>query len=262
MLNTSVNRAPLTRSARLAAVIALLALTISIAGFGAQRFFTVSGTVVDSTNRFVPDTTLVVTNATSQAKHEIKSDPTGHFEFVGLPPGEYAFEGRKPGFSTYKDTFVVVGRDIDRAVELRVGSLEETVTVVGSSSEPAGQQEARRQELARERIDELKRRAEARCEGAVSTVGGSIIPPVKLVSVNPQYPENLRTARVGGVVTADVVIGIDGHVQDILNVKSPYQELEAAAVEAVRQWQFSQTLLNCTPTEVPMTVTIRFSAQP
>jgi TonB family protein len=217
---------------------------------------------VDSTNRFVSEATLVVTNVTSKAKHEVKSDPTGHFEFIGLPPGEYALEVRKPGFSMHTDTFTVVGRDLDRVVELRVGSLEETVTVVGSSSAASGREGARRQELAPERIDELKRRAEEKCGDTVGTVGGSIIPPVKLVNVNPHYPENLRTAGVGGVVTADVVIGVDGHVQDVLNVKSPHPELEAAAVEAVRQWQFSQTLLNCTPTEVPMTVTIRFAVQP
>ena len=85
MLNTSVNRGPLTRPVRVATVIALLRLTVSIAGFGAQAFFTFSGSVVDSTGRFMPDAKLVLTNTASQAKHEVRSDGTGHFEFVGLP---------------------------------------------------------------------------------------------------------------------------------------------------------------------------------
>jgi len=34
-----------------------------------------------------------------------------------------------------------------------------------------------------------------------------------------------------------------------------------AAVTAVREWRYTQTLLNCTPIEVQMTVTTRFRAQ-
>ena len=35
-----------------------------------------------------------------------------------------------------------------------------------------------------------------------------------------------------------------------------------AAVEAVRQWVYDWTLLNCVPIEVPMTVTVHFRSQP
>ena len=52
MLNASVNRSPLTRSVRVATVIALLSLTVSIAGLGAQAFFTLSGSVL---RRHEPD---------------------------------------------------------------------------------------------------------------------------------------------------------------------------------------------------------------
>ena len=84
--------------------------------------------MLDATNRTLPDVKLVLTNAASQAKHEVRSDRTGHFEFVGLPPGDYALEVSIPGFSTFKDK-ITVGRNIDRTIELQVGSLEETITV-------------------------------------------------------------------------------------------------------------------------------------
>ena len=45
MLNASVNRRPLTRSSRVVTFVALLGLTVLIAGLGAQSFFTLSGTV-------------------------------------------------------------------------------------------------------------------------------------------------------------------------------------------------------------------------
>ena len=109
MLNASVNRSPLTRSVRVATVVALLGLTVSIAGLGAQAFFTLSGSVLDATNRTLPDAKLVLTNAGSQAKHEVRSNRTGHFEFVGLPPGDYALEVSIPGFSTFKDKITDCG---------------------------------------------------------------------------------------------------------------------------------------------------------
>jgi protein TonB len=56
----------------------------------------------------------------------------------------------------------------------------------------------------------------------------------------------------------EAVIGTDGAVQEVRTVKGPHPDLEAAAVEAVRQWQFTTTLLNCDPIEVTMHVTVNF----
>ena len=54
-------------------------------------------------------------------------------------------------------------------------------------------------------------------------------------------------------------IGTDGVMRDI-QVISPAQhpDFDAAAIAAVRQWRFSQTLLNCVPVEVSMTVYVNF----
>ena len=131
MLNASLNRRPLTPSIRIASVAAFLAVTVLLAGVGAQRFYTLSGSVLDSTNRNLPDVKLVATNAASRAKHEVRSDRTGHFEFVGLPPGEYALEATLPGFANVKDTIIIIGRDVERTIDMQVGSLEETITIRG-----------------------------------------------------------------------------------------------------------------------------------
>jgi TonB family protein len=264
MLNASINHSPISRSVRLATVLALLVLTVSIAGYGAQNFYTFSGSVVDSTNRVVPGTTLRVINAASQARHEVKSDSTGRFEFVGLPPGEYALEARQPGFSTFTDTFAVIARNIDRTIELRVGELEETITVVGGSGPRREEQKLQsRSDLERKEAVLAKRReAQERCAGSsVGPVGGKIIPPLRLTNANPQYPEHLRAADIGGVVTMEALIGTDGNVQDVRVVQSPHPDLDQAAVEAVRQWQYTQTFLNCVPIEVRMKVTTNFAVR-
>jgi len=271
MLNDKLNRAPLTPSIRVASVVALLAVTVLLAGVGAQRFYTFSGSVLDSTNRAVTGTKLVITSAASGARHEVRSDQTGHFDFVGLPPGDYALEASQPGFAIFKDTISIIGRDLDRTIALRVGSLEETITVTSSvSAAPAsaGQQaEAQREE--QRKIDQRKaaapgrqREALEKCAGTVAgPIGGQILPPLRLTSVNPRYPENLRTAGVDGVVTLEALIGTDGNIQDVRAISSPHPDLAAAAIEAVRQWQFTPTLLNCVPVEVPMKVTTRFNSQ-
>ena len=268
MLNASLNRRPLTPSIRVASVAAFLVLTVLLAGVGAQRFYTLSGSVLDATNRNLPDVRLVVTNSASRAKHEVRSDRTGHFEFVGLPPGEYALEATLPGFANVKDTFVIIGKDVDRRIDMQVGSLEETLTVTSSVSAAPDQdadrlrQERSKLESRLTRVAEQRRDVLDKCAGGVpGPMGGQIRAPLKLVNVNPLYPESMRTTGTGGIVTLDALIGTDGNIQQVRAVSSPHPDLEAAAIEAVRQWQFTPTLLNCVPTEVPMKVTLRFNSQ-
>ena len=268
MLNVTLNRNPLTRFTRITTVAALAILTTSIAGFGAQTFFTLSGTVLDPTNHALPASRLVLTNTASQAKYEIQSDRSGHFEFVGLPPGDYGLEVSLPGFSTFKDKISVIARNIDRTVQLSVGLLEETITVVGSPGgadpQPTAEQLEARQ-AARTRAAERQRAALEKCSETPQTaagIGGQILAPLRVANVNPRYPENLRSAGIAGVVTMEAVIGTDGNVQEVRAVTSPHPDLESAAIEAVRQWQFTPTLLNCVPIEVRMKVTTNFKAQP
>ena len=85
--------------------------------------------------------------------------------------------------------------------------------------------------------------------------------PIRLINIHPTYPESLRTAKVSGTVTMDAIIGTDGMMREVRAVSSPHPDLENAAVEAVRQWQYSQTMLNCVPIEVRMKVTTHFDSQ-
>jgi TonB family protein len=262
MLNANVDRKPLTQSFRSFTVIALLSLTLPLAALGAQStFVTVSGTVLDGTNRVLPNVTLVLTNTRSEAKHEVRSDATGHFEFVGVPAGEYVLEASALGFAPFRDPLMVAGRNIDRSIELQVGSLEESITVSdqGGSKRPSTDQEKAQQ--IRQRAQDRVQRALERCSGG-GPVGGNILAPMKLVDVKPEYPESLKSAKVGGVVVMEAMIGTDGTIKDVQVTKTPDPDLGNAAVEAVRQWQFSTTLLNCTPIDVRMRVTVLFKIQP
>jgi protein TonB len=63
---------------------------------------------------------------------------------------------------------------------------------------------------------------------------------------------------VQGVVILEAVIGEDGTVQNVRVLRSK-PLLDDAAVEAVRQWRFTPTLLNGQPVPVVMTVTVAFT---
>ena len=86
-------------------------------------------------------------------------------------------------------------------------------------------------------------------------------PPRKLKDVRPIYPANLRESQTAGKVLLKATIATDGTVRDAQVVKSVHPDLDNAAIEAVRQWIFDGTLLNCVPTEVTMNVSVDFGIQ-
>jgi protein TonB len=88
-------------------------------------------------------------------------------------------------------------------------------------------------------------------------VGGEIRPPRKVHDVAPVYPVIAQTARVEGLVIIEALIDTSGRVQSTRVLRS-IPLLDAAAVAAVEQWQYTPTLLNGTPVPVVMTVTVSF----
>jgi protein TonB len=91
-------------------------------------------------------------------------------------------------------------------------------------------------------------------------VGGNIKAPTKTRNVNPVYPPIAQSARVQGVVIIEATIGPDGRVKDAKVLRS-IPLLDQAALDAVKQWQFTPTLLNGVPVPVIMTVTVNFTLQ-
>ena len=86
----------------------------------------------------------------------------------------------------------------------------------------------------------------------------STIEAAKLISrVQPAYPQLAIQARIQGNVVLHAIIGRDGQVSE-LQVLSGHPLLVSAAVEAVRQWRYSPTLLNGQAVEVETTITVSF----
>jgi protein TonB len=62
------------------------------------------------------------------------------------------------------------------------------------------------------------------------------------------------------VVIIEATIGADGTVTDSRVLRS-IPLLDEAAIDAVRQWVFTPTLINGVPVPVIMTVTVQFTLQ-
>jgi beta-lactamase regulating signal transducer with metallopeptidase domain len=257
MLNERTNRAPITRTARLGIVAALSALALAVAS-AQGAFSSFSGTVFDPTNAFLPGVTMTLTNAQSGAKHEIRSDRTGHFEFVGLPPGSYSLQAILPGFSVLTGTLDLTGRDLQRDVTLKIGSLEETISVWagprGANANPASPPTARRP--APDKFAAMKVCTDQ--APPAGSMGGNLRQPTKIVDVKPRYPQELADAGTGGVFVFAALIGTDGTITDLQTTSGTNPDLELAAATAIRQWEFTPTLLNCVAVEVPMKIHVSF----
>ena len=88
-------------------------------------------------------------------------------------------------------------------------------------------------------------------------VGGQIKEPKKLKNIAPVYPDIAKQARVQGVVILECTISPQGKVTDV-KVLRGIPLLDQAAIDAVKQWVYTPTLLNGVPVPVIMTVTVNF----
>ena len=251
MLDSHVSRRPLTRLTRLVLVIVGLAFTASIASFAAQsNFSTFAGTVRDQLGGTIPSVTLTLSHGQTGATHSIKSNGSGTFEFVGLPSGNYTLTIKAMGFKGVERALQFgSGQTIRQDVALEVGTLQETITVRDGPSSSTSQ-----------RPFVVSPGSSSAC--ITQPNSGGIKPPTKVHNVKPIYPPAFRGSKTEGRVELQAVIGVNGAVRTIQTVEATNPDFELAAQEAVRDWRFTPTLLNCVPIEVSMNVLTRFAPEP
>ena len=248
MLNVKLNRDPITRTASVAAAIVLAAVTVLVAGFGVSaqgQFATVSGTVVDQNNRPINGVRLVLSNAAAQTKNEVKSDASGHYEFVGVTGGTYELLFESMGMASLKREGLTLagGQAAQVNAVMNIGSLQETIIV---TSTPDDRPLVRGYQGARQ--------ADKPDACAQSAAGGCIRPPMKIKDVRPAYPPGSN----GGQVSLKALIDANGLVSTVDVVGNADPVLADAAIAAVRQWEFTSTHLDGQPIEVNMGISITF----
>jgi protein TonB len=84
--------------------------------------------------------------------------------------------------------------------------------------------------------------------------------PRKIAHVDPVYPRVAQSAHIEGVVILEAVIDAQGRVERVGVLRS-IPLLDQAAVDAVKHWSYTPTLLNGVPVPIVMTVTVNFTLQ-
>jgi hypothetical protein len=95
----------------------------------------INGKVSDATGGVLPGVTVTITSPSMQGTRADVTNETGDYRFPAVPPGDYKITYELTGFGTVVREGVRVGLGFTATVntEMRVASLQETVTVTGDS---------------------------------------------------------------------------------------------------------------------------------
>src|SRR5688500_10948564 len=97
---------------------------------------TVAGVVRDTSGAVLPGVTVEVASpALIEKVRSTTTDSSGQYRLPALPPGTYSVRFSLPGFSTINQEGVVLETGFTATIspELRVGAVEETITVTGET---------------------------------------------------------------------------------------------------------------------------------
>src|SRR5262245_13241701 len=123
---------------RLSSVVTLLVMLGAAPRAWAQSEITgaIAGTVRDTTGSVLPGVTVdAVSPALIERVRTVVTDGSGNYKIVDLRPGTYTVSFNLTGFSVVKREGLELRTGVTATVnaELRVGGLQETITVTGAS---------------------------------------------------------------------------------------------------------------------------------
>lgn len=249
MLNPNVNRSNPSARTRVLIPVLVFALLLPLATLrlsGQNLSGKISGSIHDPSGASVVNATIIMFNHASKTIDMTTSDRDGNFSFKALPAGDYEFEALKPGFEPYEIPQVTLdsGRDFSQAVMLKIGALNESVRVTPGNSATA---------------------VERAADGKVQRIrlGGTVEAAQLKTKVMPVYPESAKSAGVEGTVILHAVIGMNGRPLSLRVMNSQIDpDLAKSAIEAVKEWRYTPTLLNGEPVEVDTTIQVNYTLQP
>jgi TonB family protein len=95
-------------------------------------------------------------------------------------------------------------------------------------------------------------------EEQIYDLGPGVIPPRVVKQVNPRYSVSLRGVRVTGSVTIGVVVTSQGMPKDPHLIRGIDDEVDRAAIEALKQWRFAPARKEDKAVAVRVVVEIEF----
>jgi hypothetical protein len=118
----------------LKSVLLVLAVVLLLPSFAAAQG-TLTGTVRDGSGGVLPGVSVSASSPALTAARDVVTDGNGQYRIIELPPGTYSLTFSLPGFSNVKrDGIELAGSAVLTVpIEMRVGAIEETVTVTGET---------------------------------------------------------------------------------------------------------------------------------
>ena len=94
--------------------------------------------------------------------------------------------------------------------------------------------------------------------GGPRQIGGGVSAPVLVYSVEPEFSEEARKAKVEGNVLVNLWVGTDGLPSHVRVLRGVGMGLDEKALEAVRQYRFKPAMENGKPVLVQLNVEVNF----
>jgi hypothetical protein len=206
-----------------AAIVALGLLVLVPVAAHAQSSFT--GVVKDTSGAVLPGVTIEAASPVLIEKtRTVVTDESGAYRLVDLRPGTYTLTFSLEGFSTVKREAVDLPSDFTMTInaDLRVGSLEETLTVTGAAPTVDVQSTTRSQVLNREALDAIPTGRTIQGMGQLITGVSLNIPDVggsRAMQQTYMSTHGLGAAQTTVQVDGLMVNGLDGDgaVQNYFN---------------------------------------------
>jgi len=243
LLDPRRNRRALNRKLCVAALAAIVGCVVPLAVLRAQaskRVSTVAGTVYDISGAVVPNATVLFKNVDGSNQEMVRTGAAGQYRVASLAAGKYNVEVKARGFAIYQQSGVVLNAGLPEQLDLKLnlGSITETIDVVGKGPRPAPVSSGSPQRI---------------------RVGGNVQATKLVYMAKPVYPADLQAAGIEGTVLLRAVISMQGNLLGLSVINtSVAPALAKAAMEAVEQWRYTPTLLNGMPVEVATTIAVNF----
>src|SRR5262245_41043531 len=118
----------------------------------------IAGVARDTSGAVLPGVTVeAASSALIEKVRTVVTDSEGQYKIIDLAPGTYTVTFTLPGFNAWKREGIILTSDFTATVnaEMRVGAVEETVTVTGESPLIDTQSVTQRKSLTHDLIDAL-----------------------------------------------------------------------------------------------------------
>jgi hypothetical protein len=206
----------------------MVVLTVGLVPTGAFAQASITGTVKDTSGAVLPGVTVeAVSDVLIEKARSAVTDGSGRFQIIDLRPGAYVLTFTLSGFNTVRrDGVTLTGSSVVTVdTEMRVGAVEETVTVTGEAPIVDVQSTTRQSVLNAEVIDALPTsrnfvtlaRMVPATLGGGNDVGGSLLADVgAAVTIHGSSVFDQRITLNGiSVMTLQAGGGLGGQQPDV-----------------------------------------------